>query len=129
MVYIVFVWVIGSFVVIYFFGKKFIVFNMQWQGVEVDYCYFVMQLWENVEQIVFYKGGKCEYWCLIECFDYVKWNFLQIVICIWKVDVVCNIYGFLFDLLSMVVVLLLYFVGKVIYGGMMCVVGVFGVLK
>jgi putative ATP-binding cassette transporter len=129
MVYIAYLYSIGSLLVTHYFGRKLIPLSMQRQGVEADYRYLAMQLRENAEQIAFYRGGPREHVRLSERFELVRQNYLNIIVRTWKVGVSQTAYGHLLEPLPTVAALPIYFAGLVTFGGMTRAVSAFGALR
>ena len=128
MVYLAFTYAIVGLLVTHWFGRKLIGLTMQMQGVEADYRHLGMQLRENAEQIAFYRGGERERVRLGERFEFVRRNFLAVVVRTWKVDLARNTYGNLLQPLPTVAALPLYFSGQVTLGGMTRAVAAFTTL-
>lgn len=92
MVYLAYVYVLGSLLVSHYVGRPLIgLFNRK-QSVEADFRYRGMQLREHAEQIAFYDGGERERQRLMASFDNVRGNWRDIMICTCKMMFARDVY-------------------------------------
>lgn len=129
MVWVVVLYVVIGLLIIQKVGYLFVLINYQQQCVEVDFCFGLICVCENVEQIVFYDGEKIEvgnvqsffmcicdnWWCVMK---YMKWFMF-----------VLSFYGQIVIIFLFVVVVLCYFVGVFLFGVLMQILFVFGIVS
>ena len=128
MVYIAYVYAIGSLLISHLTGRQLIgLFNKK-QTVEANFRYQGMQLRENAEQIAFYQGGSREGQRLAASFSDVKSNWRSIIVRTCKMTLARDVYMQTGSIVPTVAALPRYLSGAISLGDVTRITGAFSTL-
>ncbi|MFV7441555.1 ABC transporter ATP-binding protein/permease [Acinetobacter pittii] len=126
MVYIAYLYAIGSLLISHFTGKQLIGLFNDKQTVEANFRYQGMQLRENAEQVAFYDGGQRECQRLVAYFDDVKGNWRAIIVRTCKMMLARDVYVQTGSILPTAAALPRYLSGAISLGDVTRITGAFG---
>lgn len=126
MVYIAYLYAIGSLLISHFTGKQLITLFNDKQTVEANFRYQGMQLRENAEQVAFYDGGQRECQRLVACFEDVKGNWRAIIVRTCKMMLARDVYVQTGSILPTAAALPRYLSGAISLGDVTRITGAFG---
>ncbi|MFA6232276.1 MAG: ABC transporter ATP-binding protein/permease [Rhodanobacter sp.] len=129
MVYVVYLYSIGSLLITNYFGRPLIGLIMHRQTVEADFRYLAMQLRENAEQVAFYRGGERERQHLSMRFGQILNNWMSIILRTSKMMFSRDSYNTLNIILPTLVALPRYLAGAISLGDVTRVTGAFNAVE
>lgn len=125
MVYLAYLYAIGSLLVSHFTGRQLIALFNRKQTVEANFRYRGMQLRENAEQIAFYDGGDRERQRLLDSFNDVKGNWRNIIVRTCKMMLARDMYIQTGSIVPTVAALPRYLSGAISLGDVTRITGAF----
>lgn len=109
---------IGAIAVTHLTGKPLMRLNHRNETVEANFRHLAIQLRENAEQIAFYRGGETESHRLVQSFQDVRLNTIDMIWRNLKLGIARSIYGHVTSPVATLLALPRYLAGAISFGDM-----------